>query len=179
MNGYYPGRWLARICAGLAIAAIGAPGVAQPMEQSVKAAFLTKFPRYVAWPPGARPAGRPVDLCVVGNDPFGRLIDQAAQSDPGAMIVRRVERAEQARDCAVAFLGGTRQQSAAQMVAVLQNQPVLTITDSRVGSGQGIIHFALRQGKVGFHINDALAARGRLSISSRLLQLALSVKQRS
>lgn len=168
---------LASLCAGLVILAGVAPAAAQPLEQSVKAAFLTKFPRYVEWP-GARPAGRPVELCIVGSDPFGSLVDQAARSDPSQVVVRRVERVEQARNCEVAFLAGTRQQSTAAMVAALQNLPVLTITDARFGSAQGMIHFALRQGKVGFHINDALAARSRLSISSRLLRLALSVRQR-
>lgn len=163
---------------GIAIVVGTAPAVAQPLEQSVKAAFLTKFPRYVEWPAAARAGGRPIEVCIVGNDPFGRLIDQAARSDPSPIVVRRLERAEQARTCALAFLTGTRQQPTAQMVAVLQGMPVLTITDSRAGSAQGMIHFAVRQGKVGFHINDALAARSRLSISSRLLQLALSVRQR-
>ena len=65
------------------------------------------------------------------------------------------------------------------MAAALQGAPVLTITDARIGSTQGMIHFALRQGKIGFHINDALAARSKLLISSRLLQLALSVRQRN
>jgi hypothetical protein len=55
---------------------------------------------------------------------------------------------------------------------------VLTVTDARAGPAQGMIHFTIRQGKVGFHIDDATAARSRLSISSRLLQLAISVRQR-
>ncbi|UUR08922.1 YfiR family protein [Sphingomonas glaciei] len=151
---------------------------AQAIEQSVKAAFLTKFPRYVEWPASARTGTRPIDLCVVGSDPFGRLLNQAARSDPNPIIIHHLVRAEQARSCAIAFLGGTRQQSVGQMVAVLQGAPVLTVTDARHGSSQGMIHFAIHQGKVGFHINDALAARNRLSISSRLLQLALSVRQR-
>jgi hypothetical protein len=172
-------QWTARTVGILAIIIGSTPLAAQPLEQSVKAAFLTKFARYVDWPAGARAGGRPLELCIVGNDPFGPLIDQAARGDPGPLAVRRVERAEQARNCAVAFLSGTRQQSTAQMVAALQGLPVLTITDARGGSTQGMIHFAVRQGKVGFHINDALAARSRLSISSRLLRLALSVRQRS
>ena len=173
----YP--FLTCFVAGFALAAASAPALAQPLEQSVKAAFLTKFSRYVEWPVAVRAAARPTELCIVGNDPFGRLVDQAAQSGPNPIAVRRLERAEQARTCAVAFLGGTRHQSTAQMVAALSGAPVLTITDARLGSTQGMIHFAIRQGKVGFHINDALAARSRLSISSRLLQLALSVRQKS
>ena len=179
MGRRFPRTVNAALSGALAIGLASAPAAAQNLEQSVKAAFVTKFARYVEWPASARAPGRPVELCIVGSDPFGRLIDQAARSDPSAIVVRRMERVEQAGGCAVAFLVGNRQQTTAQMVAALQGLPVLTITDSRNGPAQGMIHFAIRQGKVGFHINDALAARSRLSISSRLLQLALSVRQRS
>lgn len=160
-----------------ALALFGAPPVAaQSIEQSVKAAFLSKFPRYVEWPGGL--GAPPVEICMVGADPFGRLIDQATQSEPSAFTIRRHARAEQARGCDVAFLQGTSLQSTAQMVKALSGAPVLTVTDSRYGNAKGIIHFAVRSGKVGFHIDDAMAAQSRLSISSRLLQLAISVRQR-
>jgi len=152
------------------------PAAAQPTELSVKAAFLSKFGRYVEWPSGVNAS--PVELCIVGADSFGRLIDQAARSEPSALTIRRYARAEQARGCDVAFLQGTHSQSTAQMVRTLDGAPVLTVTDSRNGSARGIIHYAIRDGKVGFHIDDAMAARSGLQISSRLLQLAISVRQR-
>ena len=155
------------------------PVRAQSVEQSVKAAFVIKFSRYVEWPSGSRAQGQAVEVCIVGNDPFGRLIDQAARSDPSAMVVRRIDKVEQARSCAVAFLAGTSQQATAAMITALRGSPVLTVTDARVGPAKGMIHFEVRGGKVGFHINDALAAQSRLTISSRLLQLALSVRQRA
>lgn len=161
----------------LAIAMFGAPpAAAQSIEQSVKAAFLSKFPRYVEWPRGL--GAPPIEICIVGGDPFGRLIDQAARSDPGSFVTRRYARAELAISCDVAFLQGTASQSTAQMVRALEGTPVLTVTDSRYGGAKGVIHFAVRGGKVGFHIDDAMAARSGLTISSRLLQLALSVRQR-
>jgi len=167
------------ILLGATFALVGiSPAKAQSVEQSVKAAFVTKFSRYVEWPGSGRPAGQAVEICIVGSDPFGRLIDQAARSDPSAMVVRRLDKVEQARSCAVAFLAGTAQQPTAAMVTALRGSPVLTVTDARFGPAKGMIHFDVRGGKVGFHINDVLAAQSRLTISSRLLQLALSVRQR-
>lgn len=162
---------------GFALLIADVPAMAQSLELSVKATFLTKFARYVIWPDGLPPTGRPIALCIVGNDPFGRLIDEAAQSDPAAFAVRRLESTEQAGDCQVAFLGATSRQSTDQMVAALRDQPVLTVTDAKMGTARGIIHFQVQRGKVGFHIDNAIAARAKLSISSRLLQLALSVRQ--
>ena len=47
-------------------------------EYAVKAAFLYDFTRFVEWPAGAfsSPA-TPIDVCVVGRNPFDSLLDEA------------------------------------------------------------------------------------------------------
>jgi hypothetical protein len=120
-------------------------------------------------------------LCIVGRDPFGSLLEQAARSqgvDGHAIIVRRISSASEARGCHVAFVGGSPQQQTGQILAALSGQPVLTITDARTGSQRGIIHFALVSGRVRFFIDEAAAAKRGLSISSRLLGLAVAVRTR-
>jgi hypothetical protein len=151
-------------------------------ETSVKAAFVPRFARYVTWPPAERPgSSAPVVLCIVGRDPFGLLLDQAARSqgvDGHPIIVRRLASAAGARGCHLAFVGGSPQQPAGQMLAALGGQPILTITDARRGPQRGIIHFALVSGRVRFFIDEAAAAKRGLSISSRLLGLAVGVRAR-
>src|SRR3546814_11346133 len=68
-----------RLAAPLLLLALAQPGGAQPLATAVKAAFLPKFARYVDWPPQARPAaGEALQLCIIGSDPFGKVIDAAA-----------------------------------------------------------------------------------------------------
>jgi len=56
---------------------------------------------------------------------------------------------------------------------------VLTVTDGAGPPGaRGIIHFTLKDRRVRFVIDEAQAAERGLSISSRLLALAVSVRQR-
>lgn len=172
-------RSLLPLLAAAALALPAAPARAQPSEQAVKAAFLTKFARYVEWPQQARSG--PVQLCVVGSDPFGRTLDDAAAGqsiDQRPLAVRRLASADQAGGCHLAFVRGANARITAQMLAALKGRPVLTVTDARDGSARGMIHFALRAGRVSFHIDDAQAARGNLAVSSRLLGLAMSVVQR-
>ena len=59
------------------------PGARAAERGAVKAAFLPKFARYVEWPAGvaARRRAQPFQLCVIGRDPFGRLLDQAAAAE--------------------------------------------------------------------------------------------------
>jgi hypothetical protein len=154
-----------------------------PLDIQVKAAFLPKFAAYVDWPPGAiGDSNDPVVLCIIGQDPFGRKLDEAAARehvDLHSILVRRLESTTGAERCNIAFLGGSAKQSATLMQEALRGKPILTVTDASLGSERGMVHFALKDGRVRFHINDALAARSNLTISARLLSLAISVTPRA
>lgn len=154
----------------------------KPLEARVKAVFLAKFAAYVNWPPAVvGAADEPLRLCIVGRDPFGPALDAAVNGqrvDQHPLQVRRLDSTKAATRCHIAFLGGSPKQNTAAMLEALRGQPVLTVTDASLGSGRGMMHFELKEGRVRFHIDDSLAARGNLSISARLLSLALSVKPR-
>lgn len=162
--------------------AMPVPAIAQPSETAVKAAFLPRFARYVTWPQSAAPSGNePFVLCVIGTDPFGPALDQAAQNqsiDGRRIVVRRLSSASGAGTCNVAFVEGGRGQPVGQILAGLAGKPVLTVTDARNDGKRGIIHFTIVGGRVRFFIDEAQAASRGLSISSRLLALAVGVRQR-
>ena len=167
------------LVAGLGLLALIMPGTASgvPTDISVEAAFLPRFARYVTWPPQAMPkGGNPFVLCVIGSDPFGALLDQTAASqtvDGRRILVRRLNSAGGASDCQIAFVSGNRLEELDDMAA----KPVLTVTDGPSGTPRGIIHFSVVGGRVRFFIDQASAQQRRLTISSRLLALALGVRQ--
>jgi hypothetical protein len=153
---------------------------AQPSENAVKAAFLPRFARYVTWP-APPPPGAPFQLCILGRDPFGRLLDQAAASelvDGHPVAVRRVPAPDLAAGCQLAFVDGASPQDTNRMLLALRSHAILTITDARAGPERGMIHFTIVGGRVRFFIDDAEAAGRGLSISSRLLALAAGVRAR-
>ena len=168
--------------AALLLAVTGAAGPAQPSETAVKAAFIPKFARYVSWPGAVAPGPRqPFNLCIIGRDPFGRMLDQAAQSElveGHGVAVRRLESAAGAAGCHLAFVQGASAPDTARLLLALRGHSILTITDSRAGTERGMIHFTVSGGRVRFFIDEAAAAQRGLSISSRLLALALGVRQR-
>lgn len=164
-----------------AAALIAGPARAEPTDMAVKAAFLPRFARYVTWPPAAMPKGSdPFVLCIIGSDPFGGAVDAAARSqtiDGRRIAVRRMESASGADDCQIAFLGGSRGQPTGQLIAALGRKPILTVTDASNSPQRGIIQFALVGGRVRFFIDQSAAEQRGLSISSRLLALAVAVRQ--
>ena len=174
-------RAWARATIAAAILMQCAPVSAEPTDVAVKAAFLPRFARYVTWPNAAMPKGSdPFVLCVVGTDPFGGALDDAARSqliDGRRIAVRRLDSAAQADSCHIVYVAVSRGQAALQLMAALGRKPVLTVTDSANGAERGIIHFAVVGGHVRFFIDQGAAAQRGLAVSSRLLALAIGVKQ--
>jgi hypothetical protein len=168
-----------RTAAGVVMAALvtTTPASAQVSDLAVKAAFIPKFARYVTWPPSAAErTGAQVVICIIGDDPFGNALNQAAggqQVDGRPYVVKRLSSAVGANDCAIAFIDGSR---TGEILAALGRLPVLTITDG--SSQRGVIHFTIADGRVRFFIDNAQAQARGLTISSRLLALAIGVTQK-
>jgi hypothetical protein len=150
------------------------------LETAIKATYLYKFAAFVGWPPeAAAGAARPFAICVIGADPFGALLDRtvAGQRVAGRSVaVLRLATARNDSPCQIAFIDGSPAQSVGEALRVLHGAPVLTVTAS--GEAPGVVDFVLANGRVRFAIDDEAAAQNGLTISSKLLTLALSVKPR-
>lgn len=145
------------------------------LEYSVKANYLVRFAAFVEWPAQAFADARsPVILCVVGRDPFSGALGRAAHAQTAygrPLMVRRPVTQEAAAGCHILYVG------AGGASVVPSDQPaILQVTDGAVSADRGMIHFVVSEGRVRFHIDLQAASRSRLSISSRLLNLALSVR---
>jgi hypothetical protein len=157
-------------------------GAGGSLEFAVKATYLYKFIPFVQWPSGA--TERPTfAVCEAGNGPFGPLLDEAVrgQSVEGRpIVVRRFATLAADPGCAILFVAGSPAQSVAQVLAIVRGHPVLTVTDAAAtANARGIINFVVTAGHVRFEIDAAAAAAGGLSLSSKLLSLALNVRPRS
>jgi hypothetical protein len=167
-----------------ALAALAVPCAAQatPIEYAVKATYLCKFAPFVEWPATAFASrSSPFNLCVLGDDPFGRTLDQAVSGQrvgDHPILVRRLDRMEGAETCHILYAGGSPRLPAAEAVRRVRGAPVLTVTDESRGGSGGIIQFVLREGRVRFEIDAAAATASQIVISSKLLSLALSVRSR-
>lgn len=165
------------MAAGLALAAAPTPAAAQTnLEYSVKANYLVRFAAFVTWPPRAfASAQAPVVICVAGRDPFGRSLDTAARSHTAygrPLAVRRLRDPAAVGGCHIVYVG----RGGGAAVAAGQGQPAVLVTDEGAGADRGMIHFVLADGRVRFHIDQQQAARNGLGVSSRLLNLAVSVR---
>jgi hypothetical protein len=166
--------------ATLVLSGAASAGCAQEsLETAVKAAYLYKFAPFVVWPGAAPGPGGPLVVCVVGSDPFGPVLDRAVAGQTVGdrpIVVRRLDVAAHDSPCHIAFLGGSRTQSVKEALIILHGAPVLTVTDE--AGAAGAVDFALIERRVRFRIDDQAAADAGLTISSKLLSLAITVRPR-
>jgi len=164
----------------LAVSA-GAQGAPTALEAAVKANYLYKFAPFVTWPAAAfATPTSPFSICVAGPDPFGRVLDDAVQGqtiDEHPITVRRLSASESIAGCHVLFAGASPTQSPTDALKAAAGAPVLTVTDQNLGGSGGMIQFVLQGGKVRFSIDAGAAEASGVQISSKLLQLAVSVRK--
>lgn len=147
-------------------------------EYQVKAAFLLNFGKYVEWPASA--ASGALDICVLGNDPFGETLDQTlAGRTVGKRAVqpRRVKTLGAASDCEILFVSKADASVVNEVLSSLRGSPVLLVGEqARFARDGGMINFVEVDSKVRFEINEAAAKAAGLKISSQLLKLATIVE---
>jgi YfiR/HmsC-like len=153
-----------------------------PSEYQVKAAFLYNFVKFVEWPATPEEQTRPIELCVLGKDPFRgelqRAVDGKAVSGR-SLIIRQMSEASAAQSCHVLFMAVSEAGRVADILKTVAAWNILTVSElDRFLDRGGMINFIMQGQRVRFEINPAAAVRARLTISSKLLQLGAAADQR-
>jgi len=172
-------RYVAATLVASALAALPAPApgaseFAAPTEYQVKAAFLYNFAKFVEWP-DAQPRA-PFVIGVLGDDPFGPVLDQTVTGKTvlsRPLAVRRLADAADAPQVDILFIAASERARLPEVLRRLRGANVLTVGDTEnfVGRG-GMVGFRIAGNTVRFDINLREATRAGLRISSQLLRLA-------
>lgn len=150
----------------------------RPSEYQVKAAYLYNFGKFVSWPADATAISE-FDVCVLGTDPFGPLLD-ATISDSTIngkrVIAKRISRAQEAGACRVVFIAASESQRLGSDLAVLSKLHVLTVSDNpHFLERGGMIQFVFEGDRVRFAVNLTSSQEAGLTLSSELLKVATKV----
>jgi hypothetical protein len=151
-------------------------------EYRVKAAFLYHFATFVEWPAQIfRSSADPISICVLGQNRFGRLIEDTVagkEVEGRGFVVLPIADMREAGACKVLFVSSSQRKSVRSILAEVKGSGILTVGEiDGFASEGGIVNFRLDQGKVRIEVNLQAADEGRLRISSKLLSLARIVKR--
>ncbi len=158
------------------------PGQVRASEYEVKAAFLLNFARFVEWPADAfKSADAPIVFGVLGDDPFGPILDSTVQGKRVGrrpLVVRRLERAQDGDHCHMVFITASERPRVGQLLREVGGRGVLTVgeTDRFVEQG-GVIQITTEAKQSRLAVNTAAASRAGLKISAKLLSIARLVSE--
>ena len=156
---------------------------AQDAEYRIKAAFLCKFGNYVEWPDlPASAVQAPFEVGVFATPSVADELVIAARTQTvngRPIVVRRLERSDSIDGLSLIFVARSHAARLAEVLAVVKDRPVLTVTETDPGTATGsMVNFIVVDDKVKFDISLSAAERGKLRISARLLGVARSVTGR-
>ncbi len=147
----------------------------------VEAAFLRNFAHYITWPthafPDARAAWR---ICILGNDPFGEILDNTlkGRTEQGREFeVFRANSLAELPACQIVYVVGNASEKRRAELAELRKRPILTVGSApdflREG---GIIQFRVTD-HVQFSVNLDQAHSASLKIQTRMLEVAQEIME--
>ena len=148
---------------------------------SARQTLLYRLADYVRWPkPSPENSAVPLRLCILGKDPFGlnldKILSKTRSREGRNFWLQRFESSahvDMLMGCQILYLGAAIGPQTDAVISSLQTLPVLTVTEA---TGQGIIDFVSREGRVTFAVNKPLARQAGLELSPILLDVAEQVE---
>lgn len=170
-----PTGWIAIAMLLLACPAVRA--TASLSAYQVEAVFLFNFAQFVEWPADtfAKPDA-PFVICVLGEDPFGSVLDNVVRSESVGghpFLVKRFRDLRGITDCNILYIGQRPSNRIDEIVAALKGHSILTVSETSGEERPNVmIGLFLDNSRVRMRINLAAARANNLTISSKLLRPA-------
>lgn len=147
------------------------------VEYQLKAAFLFNFAKFVDWPPGAFPApDAPINLCVIGHDPFGPALDELLRGktiNNRPLVPHRIANASELKGCHLVFISLQDEKQLPEILLALKGASSLLVGEAPDFTERGgAIQFFIENNKLRFAINVDAVQRAHLQASAKLLALA-------
>lgn len=152
---------------------------AETSEEDIKAAYLYNFAKFVEWPDHLFDSKTsPIVLCVLGENTFGdalkALENKRVMGRP--FVVRHIRRPEQARGCQILFISDSEKAGFSDIVQSLGGKHCLTVSSIRNFARMGgMVGFVRVGNNIRFEVNLDTVNHAGLTISSRLLKIAMIV----
>ena len=162
---------------GFALAPPPARGAAPPNEYALKSVFLYNFCRFMDWPDAAFAGPNdPIVIGVLGEDPFGPLLDEAVRGENFRGRTIRIEHYRSPLEigrCHLLFVSATESGRLNEVLSAVAGRSIVTVGESEdfIERG-GMIALAADRNRVRLLINPDTLRAARIDVSSKLLRVA-------
>lgn len=145
-------------------------------EYKLKAVFLFNFTQFIEWPAAAYTSpGAPFIIGIVGEDPFGNVIEDVVQNErvgSHPLIVQRYHDIKDMRTCHILFVNFKDPEKTRDAIAAAgRNTLTVGEADGFVKMG-GMIRLATDNNRIKLMVYPDAAKAAELQISSKLLRVS-------
>jgi hypothetical protein len=164
----------------LVLGRIPAGGQTVSHEYPLKAVFLLNFAQFTDWPTNAfDQPDSPLVIGVLGNDPFGSVLDDAIKDETvrgRKFVVERYQHVSDIKTCHILFISTSEAVHLDKIIESLKGKPILTVSDIPGSAYWGVcVRFITENNKIRLRINVDSLQEANLTMSSQLLRLAETV----
>jgi hypothetical protein len=154
----------------------------RPTESQVKAAYLFNFGKFVRWPDARSGADDTLEICVLGKNPFGRVLDDTVKGETigsRKVISRTLLDLQDAAGCRILFVSSSEEGHLNNILSAAKQIGALTVSDMPhfVERG-GMIEFVVQDERIRFAVNAVPVEEAGLTVSSELLKVATRVMRK-
>ncbi len=150
-----------------------------PTESQVKAAYLYNFGKFVTWTGTNAGSSASFDICVLGKDPFGVVLDSTvAGGNIGEKRVtaKKISSLQESDHCRIVFISSSEQARLKAILAAAKAGGTLTVSDiPHFADKGGMIEFVPQENRIRFEVNLPATEEAGLTLSSELLKVATRV----
>jgi hypothetical protein len=161
----------------LAMAPAGSAAHVDASEYGLKSVFLYQFCRFMEWPTSAFSSPHdPLVIGVIGDDPFGQLLNEAVEGETYHGRPIRIEHYRNAREikrCHILFVTHSEEDQVDQILSSVAGKNIITVgeTDGFLDHG-GMIALTAERNKVHVRVNQSSLRSANVDVSSKLLRIA-------
>jgi hypothetical protein len=146
-------------------------------EYPLKAVFLLNFAQFTDWPTNAfDQPDSPLVIGVLGDDPFGALLDDAVRGETvngRKFVVERYRRVEDIKTCHILFISQSEIKRLDKILDGVKGKPILTVSEIDGSAYRGVcVRFITENNKIHLRINTEALQEANLTMSSKLLRVA-------
>ncbi len=151
----------------------------RPTESQVKAAYLYNFGKFVTWPDTGSGAAGSFEICILGKDPFGIVLDSTVSGGSigdRKVTARKIASLQDSGHCRILFISSSEQGRLRAILTAAKASNQLTVSDiPDFAEKGGMIQFVPQENRIRFEVNLPATEEAGLMLSSELLKVATKV----
>ena len=162
----------------LALFSITFSSIQAQQSHKYQSVFIYTFTKYVIWPEAYNEGD--FEILVLGDCSILAELSELAQSKKINGIrpikVTKIQHASEIRKCNILFVPANKSKEFSEVLSKVSGQSILVVTEEPgLGAKGSNINFIVKDGKLGFELNQSAVNKQNLKVANELTRMAILI----